>query len=60
MTRFVFDTNVIVSAVLFDNSVPSQAFIRALNHGSILISGSLIRELDDVFNRDKFDRLRFP
>ena len=56
MTRFVFDTNVIVSAVLFDNSVPSQAFIRALNHGSILISGSLIRELDDVLNRDKFDR----
>lgn len=28
MSRFVFDTNVIVSAVLFDNSVPGQAFVK--------------------------------
>lgn len=40
MSRFVFDTNVIVSAVLFDNSVPGQAFVKALNYGAILISDS--------------------
>ena len=32
MTRFVFDTNVIISAVLFNNSVPGQAFIRVEGH----------------------------
>ena len=42
MTRFVFDTNVIISAVLFNNSVPGQAFIRALNHGRILVSKALM------------------
>ena len=56
MTRVVFDTNVIVSAVLFNNSVPGQVFIRALDHGTILVSEALARELADVLDRDKFDR----
>ena len=38
MNRFVFDTNVMVSALLLNDSVPGQAFIRGLNHGTILIS----------------------
>ena len=46
MTRFVFDTNVIVSALLFNDSVPGQAFIRALNHGMILVSGALVGEFE--------------
>ena len=56
MTRFVFDTNVIVSALLFNDSVPGQAFIRALNHGMILVSGALVGELSRVLARDRFDR----
>ena len=56
MTRFVLDTNVIVSALLFNNSVPGRAFTRALNHGTILISEALVRELSCVFARDRFDR----
>ena len=56
MTRFVFDTNVIVSALLFNDSVPGQAFIRALNHGMILVSGVLVGELSRVLGRDRFDR----
>ena len=56
MSRFVFDTNVIVSALLFNESVPGQAFIRALNHGALLVSGPLMRELSRVLVRDKFDR----
>ncbi len=56
MIRFVFDTNVIVSALLFNDSVPGQAFIRALNHGMILVSGALMGELSRVLGRDRFDR----
>ena len=46
MTRFVFDTNVIVSAVLFNNSVPGQAFSRALSHGMILVSSIVTGDAD--------------
>ena len=56
MTRVVFDTNVIVSAVLFNNSVPGQVFIRALDHGTILVSEALARELADVLGRERFDQ----
>ncbi len=56
MTGFVFDTNVIISALLFNDSIPGRAFIRALNQGRILVSGALVRELSRVFGRDRFDR----
>ena len=36
MTRYVFDTNVIVSALLFHASPPGRAFFRALDEGTIL------------------------
>ncbi len=54
-TRYVFDTNVIISALLFNTSVPGQAFTRSLEHGTILISQSLVEELNDVLGRDKFN-----
>ena len=60
MTRIVFDTNVIVSALLFNESVPGQAFFRALDQGIILTSGPLVRELNQVLNRRKFDRYISP
>ena len=56
MTRVAFDTNVIVSAVLFDHSVPGQAVVRALRSGTILISDALVEELVAVLARDRFDR----
>lgn len=56
MTGFVFDTNVIISALLFNDSIPGRAFIRALNHGRILVSGALVGELSRVLGRDRFDR----
>ncbi len=56
MTRFVFDTNVIVSALLFNDSVPGKAFLRALDEGTVLISASLVRELSHVLSRERFDR----
>ena len=48
MIRFVFDTNTIVSALLFGSSVPRQAFDRALDSGTILISDSLVMELSPI------------
>ena len=56
MTHFVFDTNVIVSALLFNDSGPGQAFFQALHHGTILISRPLVKELSEVLCRGKFDR----
>lgn len=56
MSRVVFDTNVIVSATLFIDSIPGQVFLEVLNNGTILMSRSLARELSLVLGRDKFDR----
>jgi putative PIN family toxin of toxin-antitoxin system len=55
-SRYVFDTNVIVSALLFEHSVPGQAFFAALRDGEILISKPTILELQEVLSRRKFDK----
>src|SRR4030042_6588623 len=54
--RYVFDTSVIVSAFLFKDSKPRQAFDLALDHGIILLSLPLVKELNGVLSRPKFDR----
>jgi uncharacterized protein len=53
---YVFDTNVLVSALLFAQSRPRQAFDEALAHGQILTSLEMLSELDDVLSRPKFTR----
>jgi uncharacterized protein len=55
-SRYVFDVNVIVSALLFNESVPGQAFFRGIDHGVLVVSPQLITELSDVLSRNKFDR----
>ncbi len=54
--RCVFDTNVIVSAFLFERSEPGRAFDEALNQGQILLSEQVAAELTEVLRREKFDR----
>ncbi|WP_449418742.1 putative toxin-antitoxin system toxin component, PIN family [Phormidium nigroviride] len=54
--RFVVDTNVVVSAMLFPRSKPRQAFDRAINSGKMLISLSVRDELGEVISRAKFNR----
>jgi putative PIN family toxin of toxin-antitoxin system len=54
--RVVFDTNALVSALLFENSTPAQAVFSALAQGEVLISTALISEIHDVLYRPKFDR----
>jgi uncharacterized protein len=52
--RYVFDTNVIVSAVLFEGSKPDLALRYVLQNGIILLSLELIEEIDEVLSRAKF------
>ncbi|MFQ5787993.1 MAG: putative toxin-antitoxin system toxin component, PIN family [Thermodesulfobacteriota bacterium] len=55
-SRYVFDTNVIVSALLFEQGNPGQAFYKALDEADILLSEEVVREIKDVLSREKFDR----
>ena len=55
-SRFVLDTNLIVSAALFKQSVARQAFEKAITTGDILLSDALQAELSEVMLRQKFDR----
>ena len=54
--RHVFDTNTLVSAVLFEHSKPGQALRRALRRGRVLLSSSTLEELAEVLQREKFER----
>src|SRR5207249_6122114 len=45
-----------VSALLFEQSAPGEAFYGALKRGDILISADTFAELADVLRREKFDR----
>ncbi|NES98767.1 MAG: putative toxin-antitoxin system toxin component, PIN family [Desertifilum sp. SIO1I2] len=54
--RFVIDTNVLISALLFKSSVPFRALELAEEQGIILYSESTLSELGQVLNRPKFDK----
>ena len=54
--RFVFDTNVVVSALLFEDSKPAKILFSALKEGEILLSADLVNEIHVVIHRKKFDR----
>ena len=54
--RFVLDTNVIVSALLFKKSSPRQALNKARKLGIVLMSQSIWSEISEVLVRPKFDK----
>jgi len=54
--RCVFDTNTVVSALLFAHSRPGQALRHALARGCVLLSPSTLEELAEVLQRTKFER----
>ena len=54
--RAVFDTNVVVSAMLLPLSIPRRAFDRGMREGRMLISAATTTELDEVIHRPKFDK----
>ena len=45
---FVFDTNALVSALLFPHSVPGRAFFAGSGCGKMLLSKETVAELSEV------------
>jgi putative PIN family toxin of toxin-antitoxin system len=58
--RVVFDTNTLISALLFEQSTPAQALVYASRQGEILLSASLANELNETLQRKKFERYVTP
>jgi predicted nucleic acid-binding protein len=56
--RFVFDTNVLVSALLLRRSVARQSLDKALQYGTLLVSGDTVEELNSVLQRKGVRELR--
>lgn len=56
LMHHVFDTNTLVSALLFEHSKPGQALRRALRLGHVLLSAATLEELAEVLQRKKFER----
>ncbi len=54
-SRFVVDTNVLLSQLLLPTSVPGRAFRKALSSGIMLVSKETMDELTEVLGRKKFD-----
>lgn len=53
---FVFNTNTVVSGLLFPNSKPAQALLKAQEIGFVVCSEATYDELADVLLRPKFDK----
>ncbi len=58
--RYVYDTNVIVSAALIPGSIPRQAFDKGLAEGIVLMSVPTVLELAEVLGREKLDKYLLP
>ncbi len=54
--RYVFDANVLISALLLPNSKPRRALDLGLAAGKLLLSFALLAELYDVLSRQRFRR----
>lgn len=54
--RCVFDTSVLISALLLSDSTPRKALNLALRQGTLLLSFSVLAELDEVLGRRQFRR----
>ena len=53
---YVFDTNTIISAFLFEEGIPGRELNEALDQGELILSMEVAEELAKVLRRDKFDR----
>ncbi|MEK6615854.1 MAG: putative toxin-antitoxin system toxin component, PIN family [Bacteroidota bacterium] len=57
MNKFwVFDTNVLVSALLDESSVTHHALLLARSKGTLLVSEEISREYFRVFTKPKFEK----
>lgn len=53
---FVFDTNILLSAVILPLSTPKKAFVKAQENGFVVFSEATFAELSEVIYRAKFDK----
>ena len=53
---FVFDTNVLISALFDFNSLSAKSLTKARNQGRLLVSKETASEYLSVFSRKKFDK----
>jgi len=56
LPKYVLDTNIIVSALLFKNSQPRRALDKARHQGTVLMSQPIWQEITEVLRRPKFER----
>jgi len=57
---YVVDTNTLISAALFEASIPGKALQRCLASGTLLQSLDTLQELSEVLARPRFDRYVSP
>jgi putative PIN family toxin of toxin-antitoxin system len=57
-SRVIIDTNIFLSAILNQDSFPARVVEKAILSSQILQSAETWAELEDVLNREKFDRYR--
>ncbi len=56
--RIVIDTGTLVSAALRVDSIPAQAYAKALHEFEVCVSDATFSELDRVMRREKFNAYR--
>ncbi len=56
LPKFVLDTNVIISALLFKDSTPRQVLDKGRKSGIILMSEEIWTEIEEVLERPKFNK----
>ncbi len=56
--RIVIDTGTLVSAALRVDSIPAQAYAKALHEFEVCVSDATFAELDRVMRREKFNAYR--
>ncbi len=53
---FVFDTNILISALFDDSGMPALALKKARSRGVLVVSDEVAAEYVAVFSRTKFDK----
>ncbi|MFN0033666.1 MAG: putative toxin-antitoxin system toxin component, PIN family [Saprospiraceae bacterium] len=58
LEHFVFDTNTVISGIIWPDSIPAKAIVKARAEGVILISKETEAEFRETIGREKFDKLK--
>lgn len=56
--HFVFDTNTFISGIIWPDSIPAKAIVKAGFEGVILMSKETEAEFRETISREKFDKLK--